>query len=313
MALKAFVCLCLCFQAVGGLKTAALKVDKDHPGIFNGPWNTPTHSCKETAEVGFDIQFCKNGWQAQLQQHQGKPCVVYDLGVRMMAKFALAMIEDFGCEVRAYDPSKVTAQWYDNDKNSVGAGMSDVWVFEEKWQDGARKLHKHEAAGKYKLWREAAGEKDGDLTLYEFDWQQVSNMRATEATKDKQEGFVVKSKSLPAMMKDNNDTYIDLLKIDIEGSELPFLKGVFDQMGCPPVEHILMEWHSQEVPGQHGAPAEVMAMEKRMEQCGYKKYNTYPFFGPNEAIAEHTQKTKPQEWKMAGLYYGLSGYCKTCV
>jgi len=266
--------------------------------IIEGPWNEYKHKCPEgkDKDVGFGppINLCMTGWELLQSKHPGKPCVAYDIGVRDEAGFALHMIDDHGCKVRAYDPSPHTAQWWDNPE----------WP---KGQDqGLLRLKQHADKGEYKLLKEAAGGKDGDLTLYAFNWQQLGTFKASEATSGAQEKFTVPSKTLKSMMQDNGDDFIDLLKVDIEGSEFAFLNAAFDTMGCPPVEHIMMEWHAQDIDTDYGAPPEVKEVETKMYKCGYKKYVHYPFF-------QDEKPTKELKFDVKRTFYGHAAYCKNCV
>jgi len=302
--------LCLCFQGVLGLrlqssgkKTGWIPPDETVAAglLFEGPW-TKTHHCNELQDPGFEpVKLCKDGWeQQQLLQHpNGEPCVAYDVGVRDVADFALTMIEQYGCTVRAYDPSPTTRLWWEESKNPDGNKRDGKDVGE------LAQLHQYEKDGKYKISLTAAGGSDGDLKLYAYSWQQVGIWEATDETKDKQQEFIVKSKTLPTMMEENGDKHIDILKVDIEGSEFNFLNAAFDKMGCLPVEHMLFEWHSTNMDKAYGAPPEVKALEERMEKCGYKKYSYYPFFSGNP--------TGEEEYDIHTTYYGHAAYCKTCI
>lgn len=264
--------------------------------LAEGPWNDRA-VCKgdmPLVESGFEpIKVCLAGFSAT---HDDKPCVAYDLGVRDIADFALAMIEERGCSVRAYDPSQVTAAWWAQDKSASDfATMDDPKV---------AKLKEYEQKGQYKLRLEAAGDKDGELTLYQYGWSQVSNFKATDATAEKQQEFHVPSKTLATMMKENGDDHIDFLKVDIEGSEFGFLNEAFDQ-GCPNIEHMLMEWHSQNMDETYGAPPEVKALEEKFEKCGYKKYDFYPFFVG--------QPTEEEDFDVHSTWFGHAAYCRNCV
>lgn len=269
--------------------------------VMQGPWAKdlecgPGNS--EWADSGFEpIKMCMHGWEAQLKQHEPYACVAYDIGVRDIADFALAMIEKNGCSVRAYDPSETTAKWYDQDQSAQGfATMNDP---------NLAKLKEYEKKDMYKLHREAASGSDGDLVLYAYNWQQISTFRASDETKDKQKEFHVKSKTLKTMMEDNGDKYIDVLKIDIEGSEFPFLTEAFDGGKCPPVEHMFLEWHSQNMDYDQAAPPEVLELEKKFKKCGYTKYAHYPFF--------LGRPTDEEEYDIKRTFYGHAGYCKSCV
>ena len=44
-------------------------------------------------------------------------------------------------------------------------------------------------------------------------------------------------------MAELGHAYIDILKLDVEGSEYGFLEAALDQFDCPPVEQMNIEWH----------------------------------------------------------------------
>merc|ERR1719389_1493476 len=114
------------------------------------------------------------------------------------------MMEKYGCAVRAYDPSDTTAKWWDsNEAQSLRDAGED----------------------RYKLHKVAAGGQDGPLELFEYNWQQVSIVKEEHDhtrpnwNKEKfhgQKSFNVQSKTFPAMLKENGDTKVNVLKVDIE-------------------------------------------------------------------------------------------------
>jgi len=258
-----------------------------------GPFTVADFKCQDQKELEFGSpgwHLCMDNWKAHKMSlaAKGKPCVVYDLGVRDDSEFALNTIKDLGCVVRAYDPSPHTDHWWDTGDD---AGLMELKAFEK--------------AGKYKLNKQAASQKDGELKLYAYNWDQVSLFRATDETKDKQQEFVVPAKSFSTMMKDNGDASIDIMKIDIEGSEFEFLRGAFKEGSCPPVEHFMFEWHSNKMDFKEGSPPDVKEMEDHLHECGYKKWYIYPFWETKDPANE-------EKFTVASTFYGLSAYCKNC-
>jgi hypothetical protein len=69
-------------------------------------------------------------------------------------------------------------------------------------------------------------------------------------------------------------THIDVLKLDVEGSEYHFLEEVFDTMGCPPVNVIAAEFHHHTIdPRYGGGSAPVIGnIATMLEACGYVHY-----------------------------------------
>lgn len=302
---RTLVLLSLCLQVgVSGLILKGIPEEDvgKETGIVSGPWDQQilAHQCKNLADPGFEpVKICMDGWEELMQKSKGKSCIAYDIGVRDIADFAATMIEQFGCTVRAYDPSPTTKLWWDEAKNPDGS------IRAPDQKIGLLKLKEHEKAGKYTLKEEAAGGYDGDLKLFAYNWQQISTFRATPDTQKLQKEFIVPSKTLAKMMEDHGDSHIDVLKVDIEGSEFPFLIAVFDKGNCPPVEHLLIEWHSQNMDKAFGAPPEVKELESKMQKCGYKMYSNYPFF------SNHV--TPEENFDIPITYYGHAAYCKSCV
>lgn len=268
--------------------------------VVDGPFTKTDFNCNEKYKLqeGEEKSVCVAGWDAIQKNHQGKPCVVYEVGLRTASQFALKMIQDFGCVVRAYDPSPVTAEWWDNEV------FPDI---ANKPKDPAVALLKSfQETRRFELNRQAASEQDGNLNLFEADWDQVSIFQATKETQDKQNKFTVPAKSYSTMIKDNGDTFIDVMKIDIEGSEFKFLKGMFDTT-CPDIEFILLEWHSKDMNYELGSPSEVHEAEDRMKKCGFKKFSAYPFYSWNPTTGRDNY-----QFSLGDMWYGHGGYCRTC-
>lgn len=170
------------------------------------------------------------------------PCLVYDFGVREQPQFGAVMARTFGCEVHAFDPSPVSIKW---------------------WQ--RRDADKLRALPNYHFHPYGAGGIDGDLTLMEYDWGQVSIIRYpsyvvdcgdtlegqapcdTPRATDKQKSFTLPVKTLPTIMRElgHENRTITVLKVDVEGSEYAFLENALDRWGggLPRVEQLTLEWH----------------------------------------------------------------------
>merc|ERR1711971_780055 len=100
----------------------------------------------------------------------------------------------------------------------------------------------------------AASGHDGPIELFEYNWGQVSIYRAendvsSEGGREKGQPdvapklFKLDAKTFVTMMKDHGDSYADVVKVDIEGSEYSFMQDIFDRMGCPPIGQITLEYH----------------------------------------------------------------------
>jgi FkbM family methyltransferase len=271
-----------------------------NPGV-EGPFTSHDYNCTNGKKIQGLVKnvkkvVCMDNWEGVQMRHKGKPCVAYDLGVRTDSEFALNAVNEFGCVVRAYDPSETTATWWENKEHNPFQNPEQ--------QKDMKKLRAAEQDGTYKMYRAAVTENDGTLELFKYNWQQVSVFRASDETQGKQEKFVVPAKSFSTMLKENQDTFVDILKVDIEGSEFSFLKGMLKE-GCPPIEHMLFEWHSQNMDFKEGCPPEVVEVEAKLRACGYKKYDHYPFW-------KEPKPTSEEKFKIDATYYGHSSYCLTC-
>merc|ERR1719188_444544 len=82
----------------------------------------------------------------------------------------------------------------------------------------------------------------------------------------------VQSKTFPAMLKENGDTKVNVLKVDIEGSEYMFLQDVFDRMGCPPAGQITVEYHHFSLDDRYGSSPEINTIHHLLNSCGFKSF-----------------------------------------
>lgn len=170
------------------------------------------------------------------------PCLVYDFGVREQPQFGAVMARTFGCEVHAFDPSPVSTKWWES--------------------ENAQRLRD---LPNYHFHPYGAGGVDGDLVLNEYNWGQVSIVKYPSSLVDcgedldksdpckihyqqEQSTFKLKVKTLPTIMRElghDKGRKIDILKIDVEGSEYSFLENIFDTNGgCPDyIDQVTLEWH----------------------------------------------------------------------
>lgn len=211
------------------------------------------------------------------------PCLVYDFGIRANPEFGAVMARVFGCEVHAFDPSPISIEWWKSDESK-----------------GLRSL------GNYHFHPYGAGGKDGMLTLHEYNWGQVSIIRypnmyldCTNTTADdrlcrshdvEQKRFHVPVKTLPTIRKElgHFNRNIDILKVDVEGSEYMFLQQAFDtQGGCPDyVDQLSLEWHHMpwdELYGESSSPA-INSIATLLHTCGLKLLWTHQPWSSTDRI-----------------------------
>ena len=64
--------------------------------------------------------------------------------------------------------------------------------------------------------------------------------------------FSLPVKTIPTIMKELGHTHVDIMKIDVEGSEYALLEHMFDTFGCPPTDQITLEWHHFDFDSRYG-------------------------------------------------------------
>lgn len=247
------------------LRYLELKVDTYNAWVRQPHlWREETFQCQtETflvpeglsseSQVGlYDHSVCFDNWDFDA------PCVVYDFGIHQHPEFGREMhSEPRNCEVHAFDPSPVTLDWVDG---------SDVVKLDN-----------------YHFHPYGAGGLDGDLTLYEYwDWDQISiiNVPPQYDHKKRETKFapnkpiLVPVRTLGSIMAELGHTYIDVLKIDVEGSEYTFLEEMFDSLGCPPVGQIALEWHHFGYENRYGSSPELNSIVSMLHSCGFRQFWT---------------------------------------
>ena len=207
------------------------------------------------------------------------PCLVYDFGIRDMPTFGKVMAKTFGCEVHAFDPSPVSAEWWESDRSKELRELPN-----------------------YHFHHNGAGGIDGELELNEYDWGQVSIIKYPSQTVDcddydpklaqqglqgagcklrdtgRQKEFKLKVKTLPTIIKElgHEGRTIDILKVDVEGSEYAFMENLFDHTGgCPNfIEQVALEWHHMpwDVRYGEGSSPSINAIATLLHTCGLKMF-----------------------------------------
>jgi FkbM family methyltransferase len=142
--------------------------------------------------------------------------VVYSGGVGDDVSFEHDLVKQFGCSVVLLDPSPI---------GQKTMTLSENQIQEFRFLPVALAGHK----GKLKL-----GEPEpGDKSWY--------------ARKEDTAGMDVSCTDLKSLMEENRHDHIDLLKLDIEGSEYDVIKGILTHR--VPVHQICVEYHHGILPG----------------------------------------------------------------
>lgn len=268
-------------------------------------WRDVEYTCKSLVHPGdSDHALCMDGFRGRTWQVEGgsppygdRKCVVYDLGIREEPEFGVTLMEEYNCSIRAYDPSPTSVKW---------------WTSKEP-TPLVQKLRK---AGpeKYKFHAIGAGGTDGPFVLNEYNWQQVSIFRGEDDQTARPAGtpdiapkeFTLDGQTLSTMMKDNGDTYIDILKLDVEGSEYMYLQDILDRQGCPPVGQLALEWHHFSSDERYGAPGEINAIHSLLKACGYKVIYNRDHFRTSADFIQGARTIPPMRYNLITYSKGSS-------
>lgn len=161
-------------------------------------------------------------------------CLSYDFGIRIEPHFGMALAKKFRCEVHAFDPSPMSVD-------------TKVWIPHYGLQHV--KSYHYSPVG-------TAGH-DGALPLLQYNWGQVSvygarpvlvcNTTSACAVHDWRGGSAaqptVEVRTLGTLMRERRHAWVDVLKIDVEGSEWGMLEQIFSEFGCPPAGQLTVEFH----------------------------------------------------------------------
>jgi len=236
------------------------------------------------------------------KKSEKKNCIVYDFGIRESPEYGLAFAKPaFDCEVVGFDPSPISVAWWNDKKEEIRAKYPG---------------YSFQAVG-------AAGH-DGSLELREYDWGQVSIIEFPTLTVDvtrcrddgqckyhKYEGqksYSIPVKTLSTIMKELGHKRINLMKIDVEGSEYTFLEKMIDDLSCRRVDQITMEWHHYNYDIRYGvtsSPQRNLVVALLSERCGLEQFWTY-----DGAKGWPSNQKMYTEMGMT-LYYTLTSFKRT--
>lgn len=140
--------------------------------------------------------------------------IVYSLGVGDDISFDIALIEKFGVNVYAFDPTPKCLAW----------------------------IRSQELPGRFRFYEYAVSDHDGTATFYPPDdpeWVSYTISQNQYQTQDR--AVVAPIRSLPSLMTELGHKHIDLLKMDIEGAEYAVIKDI---VGCGvDVSQLVVEFH----------------------------------------------------------------------
>lgn len=151
------------------------------------------------------------GWVIK-QQTINKNSIVYSVGIGNDITFDLSMIDKYGVNVFAFDPTPQVKEWLVLQKTPTQFIYKAI----------------------------ALSDEDGTMKFYKPANPNYISHSFVPINKD--EEFVeVPAQRLQTIMKDSGHTYIDILKMDIEGAEYPVLRDILNSN--IKVNQILVEFH----------------------------------------------------------------------
>ena len=227
---------------------------------------------EEREDGDWSLPICLDDFSSPVTD--GKDCLIYDFGIRQQPHFGQMMASHFGCEVHAFDPSAVSVDWY----------------------HGLDADHPLKTMDNYHFHEYGVGPHDGITEMYEYNWGQVSTIRypkflydcgpiamdismrtQCEKTRMKQETIPLDIKTMKTIRKElgHEDRDIDVVKIDVEGSEYGFLYSIFDDYVCPDfIKQVSLEWHHFAFDSRfgEGSSPHINQLSTLMHACGLKTY-----------------------------------------
>jgi len=169
-----------------------------------------------------------------------KNSIIYSFGVGEDISFDEAIINEFNCKVFAFDPTPKSIKWVENRKNPIEFNFHPYGIDE---QSGVV---------------EFLLPKNNDY---------VSGSVINQINVDKEKKIKVNMKCLADIVKDMNHKHIDILKIDIEGSEYKILDSIL--LAPVKIDQILIEIHERFFPD---GKEKTKTLLNTMNNHGYKVF-----------------------------------------
>lgn len=159
------------------------------------------------------------GQYAIIDKYLNAKSIIYSLGIGMDASFDISLMETFGCDIYAYDPDRLAEKYVSSGNLSCNDGFHFHNIAVTK-DGGVLDYYEYERTDI----------EDGSGSFYEHNTNSIHKIS-------------VVSKSLPEIMSENDHKKIDLLKMDIEGSEYDIIDQIADLR--IPIKQITMELHGR--------------------------------------------------------------------
>lgn len=166
--------------------------------------------------------------------------IVYSFGVGEDASFDCALIERFGMAVHAFDPTQRSIAWVRNQTLPAGFHMNAV----------------------------ALGTRDGTARFFKpKNPDHISHsVEAHDRVTD--ESVEVPMRKLSTLMAERQHAHVDVLKLDIEGSEYDVLDQLCAERTL--VNQLLVEFHHQLQPIPYRRTRDTV---ERLRSVGYRVFN----------------------------------------
>lgn len=196
----------------------------------------PSHTCP-TLRIGTDY----GGWVFNHTLVK-KDSIIYSFGIGEDASWDLGMIKRFGVTIHGFDPTPKSIRWVKAQNMPAEFVMHDYGI----------------------------APKDGELVFHApINPNHVSLSVVSRETET--ERIVLPVRELAGIMKELGHDHIDILKMDIEGSEYEVIEDLLARK--IPIKQILVEYHHR-FPGI--GDAKTQASIDLLERHGYKLFNIAP-------------------------------------
>lgn len=167
-----------------------------------------------------------------------KDSIIYSIGIGEDVSFDLEIIEKYNCKVFAFDPTPKSVNWVNKNVSNNNFNFSPTGISKEK---GSR------------------------LFYLPKDNKHVSGSLEKISTVNKEKAVELEFDTLKNQMIKNKHHKIDLLKMDIEGSEYDVIDFILNEK--IEIDQILVEFHPHLV--QNGRKKTKNSIIK-LESFGYK-------------------------------------------
>jgi len=179
-----------------------------------------------------------------------KSSIVYSIGIGEDISFDEGIMDRYGCKVFAFDPTPKSVVWVKENVTTQNFVFSPIGVAKEK---GSRKFY--------------LPTNNSHVSGSIHDIKTINNSNSID----------LKFDSLSNIMKDNNHSKLDLLKMDIEGAEYEVIDHI--QKNNIDIKQILVEFHPHFE--KDGKKKTKKAIEK-LEKMGYG------CFGLSDSLLEYS-------------------------